>query len=140
MPIAAIGEPSSHAVKWRACPGMRGNGADHVACPRAQSAHLWGMSDASGAGGEEAAETSGLAIASLFLGIIWLFGLGSILAIVLGYLGMKEVRESGGHTGGWAIALAGVIVGVVGLASLGILIGFLLSSAHNTPQLPGPGP
>jgi hypothetical protein len=92
------------------------------------------------AGREEAADTSGLAIASLFLGIIWLFGLGSVLAIVLGYLGMREVRESEGRLGGWSIALAGVIVGIVGLASLGILIGFLVSSAHNVPQLPGPGP
>lgn len=90
--------------------------------------------------GEEGAETNGLAIASLFLGIIWLFGIGSLLAIVLGWLGMKEIRASGGHQGGWAIALAGVIVGVVGLASLGILVAFLLSSAHNTPQLPGPNP
>jgi uncharacterized membrane protein len=91
-------------------------------------------------GGEETAETNGLAIASLFLGIIWLFGLGSILAILLGYIGMKEIRASNGRQGGWSIALAGVIVGIVGLASLGILIGFILSSAHHTPQIPGPGP
>jgi uncharacterized membrane protein len=97
------------------------------------------MSETASAGGDEDAETSGLAIASLFLGIIWLFGLGSILAIVLGYLGMKQVRESEGTRSGWAIALAGVIVGVVGLASLGILIGFLISSAHHTPQVAGPG-
>jgi hypothetical protein len=92
------------------------------------------------AGGEDSAETSGLAIASLFLGIVWLFGVGSILAILLGLLGMKEIKASEGRLGGRAIALAGVIVGVVGLASLGILIGFLLSSAHHTPQIPGPGP
>jgi len=90
--------------------------------------------------GEEAAETNGLAIASLFLGIIWLFGIGSILAIVLGYVGMKQVRASNGRQGGWAIALAGLVVGVIGLASLGILVGFILSSAHHTPQLPGPSP
>jgi Domain of unknown function (DUF4190) len=88
--------------------------------------------------GEEGAETNGLAIASLFLGIIWLFGLGSLLAIVLGYAGMREIRASGGRQGGRAIAIAGVVVGIVGLASLGILIGFILSSAHHTPQLPGP--
>jgi len=91
-------------------------------------------------GGEEAGETNGLAIASLFLGVIWLFGLGSILAIVLGYLGMKEIEASDGRQGGRAIALAGVAVGIVGLASLGILIGFLVSSAHHVPQVPGPGP
>jgi uncharacterized membrane protein len=91
-------------------------------------------------GGEDAGETNGLAIASLFLGIIWLFGLGSIVAIVLGYAAMKEIRASGGRQSGWSIALAGVIVGIVGLASLGILVGFILSSAHHTPQIPGPGP
>ncbi len=90
--------------------------------------------------GEEGAPTNNLAIASLFLGIIWLFGIGSVLAIVLGYMGMKEIRASDGHQGGWAIALAGVIVGIIGLASLAILIAFLLSSAHDTPQLPGPNP
>jgi uncharacterized protein DUF4190 len=90
--------------------------------------------------GEEGAETNGLAIASLCLGIIWLFGVGSVLAIVLGYAGLRQIRESRGYQGGRAIAIAGVIVGIVGLASLGILVGFILSSAHNTPQIPGPGP
>jgi hypothetical protein len=93
---------------------------------------------AAGADGEEAGETNGLAIASLFLGIIWLFGVGSILAIVLGYIGMKQIRASEGRQSGWAIALAGLIIGIVGLASLGILVGFLISSAHDTPLLPGP--
>jgi uncharacterized membrane protein len=88
--------------------------------------------------GEEAAPTNGLAIASLFLGIIWLFGIGSLLAIVLGYIAMKEIRRSDGRQSGWSIALAGVIVGIVGLASLGILIGFLVSSSHHTPLVPGP--
>jgi hypothetical protein len=90
--------------------------------------------------GEEGAPTNNLAIASLFLGIIWLFGIGSLLAIVLGYRGMKEIRASDGHQGGWALALAGLITGVVGLASLGILIAFLVSSANDAPQLPGPHP
>ena len=90
--------------------------------------------------GEEAAETNGLAIASLFLGIIWLFGIGSVLAIVLGYLGMKEIGASNGRQGGRAIAITGVVVGIVGLASFAILIAFLLSSGHDTPKLAGPNP
>ena len=91
-------------------------------------------------GGEDAAETNGLAIASLFIGIIWLFGLGSLLAIFLGYYAIKEIGASEGRQGGRSIAIAGVVVGVVGLASLGILVGFIVSSAHHTPQIPGPGP
>jgi len=90
------------------------------------------------AGGEEAGETNGFAIASLFVGIIWLFGLGSIAAIALGYLGMKQIEASGGHQGGRAIAIAGIVIGVVGLASFAILIGFLISSSNDTPLLPGP--
>jgi hypothetical protein len=90
--------------------------------------------------GEDAAETNGFAIASLFLGIIWLFGIGSLAAIVLGYLGMKEIAASNGRQGGRAIAIAGVVVGVVGLASLAILVAFLLSSAHDTAPLAGPNP
>jgi hypothetical protein len=89
-------------------------------------------------GGEEAAETNGFAIASLFVGIIWLFGLGSIAAILLGYAGLKQIDASGGYQGGRAIAIAGIVIGVIGLASFGILIAFLISSSNNTPLLPGP--
>jgi hypothetical protein len=88
--------------------------------------------------GEEEADTNGLAIASVFLGIIWIFGIGSVLAIVLGYLGLKQIRASDGLQGGRAIAIAGVIIGIVGLLSLAILVAFLISSAHDTPLLPGP--
>ena len=88
--------------------------------------------------GEEGAETNGFAIASMFLGIIWLFGIGSIVAIILGYAGMKQIDASGGHQSGRAIAIAGIVIGIVGLASMGILVGFLLSSSHNAPLIPGP--
>jgi uncharacterized protein YqgC (DUF456 family) len=53
-------------------------------------------------------------------------------------MGMSQIRDSGGRQGGKAIALAGVVVGIVGLASLGILIAFVVSSAHHEPKLPGP--
>jgi hypothetical protein len=89
--------------------------------------------------GEDAgAETNGLAIASLFLGIIWLFGAGSILAILLGYRSLQQIRASAGAQGGRAIAIAGIVVGVVGLASLAILGAFLISSAHHQAKIPGP--
>jgi uncharacterized membrane protein len=64
---------------------------------------------------------------------------GSIIGIVLGCVSMGQIRDSGGRQGGWAIALAGVVVGIVGLASLAVLIAFVVSSAHHEPKLPGPG-
>jgi len=93
-----------------------------------------------GPGGEEAAETNGFAIASLFVGIIWLFGVGSLVAIALGYAGLKQIDASGGHQSGRAIAIAGIVIGVIGFASLGILVAFLISSSNNTPLVPGPSP
>ena len=91
-------------------------------------------------GGEEGGETNGFAIASLFLGIIWLFGLGSLAAIALGYAGMKQIEASGGHQSGRPIAIAGIVIGVVGLASLGVLVAFIISSHSGTPLVPGPNP
>ena len=89
---------------------------------------------------EDSAETNGLAIASLFAGIIWLFGAGSVAAIILGWNGLKQIEASAGRQGGRAIAIAGIVVGIVGLASLGVLGAFLISSAHNQPQVIGPSP
>jgi hypothetical protein len=91
-------------------------------------------------GGEEAGETNGFAIASLFLGILWLLGVGSVVAIALGYLGLKQIEASAGHQSGRAIAVAGIVIGVIGLASMGILVAFLISSHNDTPLLPGPTP
>ena len=73
---------------------------------------------------ESGAETNGHAIASMFLSIVWIFGIGSILGIFLGCRGLREIRESGGAQGGRAFALAGVWIGVVGLGSLALMIYF----------------
>jgi hypothetical protein len=51
---------------------------------------------------------------------------------------MKQIDASGGQQSGRAIAIAGIVIGIVGLASMGILVGFLVSSSHNTPLIPGP--
>jgi hypothetical protein len=59
---------------------------------------------------------------------------------VLGYVSVGQIRDSGGRQGGRAIAVAGIVVGIVGLASLAVLIAFVISSAHNEPKLPGPSP
>jgi hypothetical protein len=63
-----------------------------------------------------------------------------VAAIALGYTGMKQIEASGGHQGGRPIAIAGIVIGVVGLASLGVLVAFIISSESGTPLLPGPNP
>jgi hypothetical protein len=57
--------------------------------------------------------TNGMAIASFVLGLLWLGGLGSLLAVVFGAIGRKQVRESG--QGGNGLAVAGLVLGIIGL-------------------------
>jgi hypothetical protein len=62
--------------------------------------------------------TNGFSIASLVLGIVWIFGLGSILAVIFGFVARKQIRNSGGRQTGGGMALAGIILGFVGVVSL----------------------
>ena len=61
--------------------------------------------------------TNGMAIASMVLGILWLYWIGSVLALVFGYIAKKQIRERS-ETGG-GMATAGIVLGWVG-------VGFLL--------------
>jgi hypothetical protein len=65
--------------------------------------------------------TNGLAIASLVLGIaqIFLCIIGGILALVFGYISRRQIDESGGTQGGRGMAIAGIILGWIGIG-LGI--------------------
>ena len=44
--------------------------------------------------------TSGLAIASLVLGIVWIFWLGSILAVIFGHVALSQIKRSMGAAHG----------------------------------------
>ncbi|MBN1660876.1 MAG: DUF4190 domain-containing protein [Anaerolineae bacterium] len=72
--------------------------------------------------------TSGLAIASLLLGIgglTFLPLLGSIVAILLGYMARTDIRQRPAELSGDGLALAGIVMGwiAVGLAILGLILG-----------------
>lgn len=64
--------------------------------------------------------TNGMAIASLVLGIVWIYWLGSILALVFGYQAKKQIRQTG--EGGSGLATAGIVLGYIGLAFLALFI------------------
>jgi hypothetical protein len=65
-----------------------------------------------------------LAVASLVLGIVgWAFcGIGSILAIVFGFVARGQIRSSQGRQGGQGLAQAGIILGFVGLALIAVWV------------------
>jgi len=71
---------------------------------------------------------SSLALVSLVAGILGLTALptiGSIAALVTGYMARKEIRESGGALGGDGMATAGLILGWIGVGLL--LIGICIA-------------
>jgi hypothetical protein len=60
-------------------------------------------------------KTSGLAIASLVLGIVWVYGITSILAIIFGVIAKRNIRDSNGWVTGDGMATAGLVLGIVGV-------------------------
>jgi Domain of unknown function (DUF4190) len=67
-------------------------------------------------------ETSGKAIFSLVCGIIVLFFPFSIVALVFGYLSLYDIRRSAGRLTGRGVAIAGIVLGYVGVA---LTLGFV---------------
>jgi hypothetical protein len=59
--------------------------------------------------------TNGLAVASLILSIVWLFGIGSILGIIFGFVSRGQIERSRGAQRGDGMAMAGIIVGFITL-------------------------
>jgi len=79
--------------------------------------------------------TNGLAIASLVLGLTgWLLcGVGSVLAIVLGFVSRDQIKRSWGRETGSGMATAGIILGFIGAAFwLVVLIAGIVNGATNS--------
>ncbi len=70
-------------------------------------------------------QTSGMAIASLVLGLTWLYWIGSILAIVFGHLAKNEIKRDPARLQGRGMAIAGIVLGWVGIGMLVVTIFFV---------------
>jgi hypothetical protein len=82
-----------------------------------------GWATPSGASGYASpTKTNGLAIASMVLGILWLYWIGSILALVFGYVAKSQIKRSNGAQTGRGMAIAGIVLGWVGVGLLAIVI------------------
>ncbi|MFC4857422.1 DUF4190 domain-containing protein [Actinophytocola glycyrrhizae] len=67
-----------------------------------------------------ARSTNGMAIASMVLGILWVYWIGSILALIFGYLALNEIRRS--KQAGEGMAIAGIVLGWIGVGVLAIVL------------------
>ncbi len=83
---------------------------------------------------------NGFAVASLVLGTLWIFWIGSILALVYGYIARRQINRSGGRGAG--LATAGIVLGWVGVGILatllifGLLAGVAQTGAGSVPPPP----
>jgi hypothetical protein len=76
-----------------------------------------------------------LSIASLVLGILWILGPTSILALIFGYIGLRQIRRRDER--GRGLAIAGIVLGWVGVGLTLLLItlaiiGTASNSSHNS--------
>lgn len=124
--------------------------ADSVGAPPPASAPpavpTWGAPDAAGANpyesitsydamygpaGASPPSTSAKAIASLVLSVLYLCGVGSAIAVVLGHMARGEIKRSHGRVGGLGLATAGLVIGYFGLAFTLVLGGLAAVAALN---------
>ncbi|MBU6496440.1 MAG: DUF4190 domain-containing protein [Acidobacteria bacterium] len=78
------------------------------------------------------APVNGFAIAALVLGIIWVYWIGSILAVIFAFVAFRQIRRRGER--GRGLAIAGLVLGLVGLLTLtGFVSVVAFISHHHTP-------
>jgi hypothetical protein len=51
-------------------------------------------------------------------GFLWLGWFGSILAVIFGHIALGQIKNAGGRETGTGLAVAGLVLGYMGVASL----------------------
>ena len=74
------------------------------------------------------AETSGMAVGSMVIGILGLLGLhmcgAFLIGIPLGHLALNKIKYSNGRIGGRGMAIAGLVMNYIPAIGIGILLLF----------------
>jgi hypothetical protein len=80
--------------------------------------------------------TNGLAIAALVLGILPIFGVGAMMAIVFGVIARGQIARSG--QGGKGMAIAGIILGSLWIVVVVVII-IVVVTHHGSACVGSPG-
>jgi hypothetical protein len=98
--------------------------------PQAATAHPeWGA----------APQTSSKAVASLICGVILCFVPSSIAAVILGHLALADIKRSAGRKAGQGMAVAGLVMGYIGIVFTAIFAVAILLAMRNTLRHDVPG-
>lgn len=101
-------EIRDEAIKCRFC------GASVIAGGEPSSSPVWAPPASS--------QVSGMAIASLVLGLAWFYWIGSILALVFGYVARREIDRDPANVSGRGMATAGIVLGWIWMGVLVVVI------------------
>jgi hypothetical protein len=119
LPLMAAAGPSARPAASAA--GMPGYNivSDHLDAPAAEPLPP---------GAEKT--TNGWAVVSLCIGIFLIYG--SIPALIIGYIAKGQINRSGGRQIGKGFAIAGIVLGWIGVGFIGLgIVAFLLARASH---------
>ena len=63
-----------------------------------------------------------LAAASIVFAVAWVWGVGSLLAVVYGFMAKRAVDRSSGRVGGGGLAVMAIVLGAIGLACVPLVV------------------
>lgn len=114
------------------CTNCRGNLADFVAvcpyCGVTQPVPQMAMAQP----GWEMPQNSNKAIASLVCGVLFMCAPASIAAVVLGHLALMDIKRTAGRMAGKGMAIAGLVLGYLGIALTTIYVVFMVFMFRTT--------
>jgi Domain of unknown function (DUF4190) len=71
------------------------------------------------------------------LGILWLWGIGALLALILGIVARNQIHDSNGAQSGERLAVAGIVLGVGGLVGAAVLTLIVFAASPSSFYKPG---
>ena len=84
-------------------------------------------------------QTSNKAVASLICGVILCFVPSSIAAVILGHLALSDIKRGAGRMAGQGMAVAGLVMGYLGIVFSAIFAVAILLTMRNTLRHDVPG-
>ena len=70
-------------------------------------------------------KVNGFSIAALVLGIVWIYWIGSLLAVIFGHVALSQIKKADGRQTGRGMAIAGLVLGYIGIATFVVFFGFV---------------
>lgn len=134
-PGPGTGPPGPAAAPETSAPPGGSTPPGGTTAPQAQPGAVPGAAGTTPGGGSS---TNGKALASLLISILlgWIPILGGGIAIVLGFMARREISDSGGAQAGDGMAIAGIVLGILGiLAWIGIILLIIVGVSMSVPFL-----